>query len=289
MMRAFFILLLLTFPQTLWAQDKPANVRAQCAKGDLESCIDHAYFRGFEDKPKSFPASGVKALTRACKSKNSRACFALGSVHRDTPKSDLKKARESFERACELDRDPARTSGIGAAPTTDIHGQPNTPASCISVMEMDCALNGLEACQAWLTVAQRACPRRCAKPCDHVGLGGRPCCEEWTSDCEEARKIVDQELKKVGQTIANHCFDWKIIPKRLRVEVFVKPNQVVWSGVQDAEHQKEVACIAKELAALKFVRLPGPTTTRFMVLDGKPCDDAHPCDEGQSCVREICK
>ena len=266
-MRIVLMIVLALYSLSATAQDSSLDTRRLCVEKDLEACMNHAYYREFEAEPKAFPRNGLKLLRSACKKENSRACVALGTVLRREPKPDLKSAKDAFQKACDIAQSPKSKSELGSGVESSLTGKSTLPGACVSVMEVRCEMEGTDACKAWYAQAIKSCPRQCATPCDHVGLGGKPCCKAWSSECERSRAMVDAKLKKIGKSIMDSCFgDSEKRPRAIRVELYVTQSRVLWSDLQlGDEHAKEAACIRAETNKLSFGRLPAPTQTRFLI------------------------
>jgi hypothetical protein len=266
-MRIVLMIVLALYSLGATAQDSSKDSRALCEKGDLEACMNHAYYREFEAEPKPFPKSGLKLLKSACKKEDARACVGLGSVLRRGSKPDLKSAKEAFQKACDIAQSPKSQSALGSGIESTLTGKSTLPGACVSVMEVGCEMEGRDACKAWYAEAIKSCPRQCATPCDHVGLGGKPCCKAWSSECERSSAMINAKLKTVGKSIMDSCFgDSEKRPRVVRVELYVTQSRVLWSDIQlGEEHEKEAACIRAEIKKLSLGRLPAPTQTRVMM------------------------
>lgn len=266
-MRILLMIVLALYSLSARAQDSSRDTRKLCQEGDLEACVSHAYYREFEANPKPFPKSGLKLLKSACRKENSRACVGLGSVLRREPKPDMESAKDAFQKACDIAQSPKSQSALGSGIESTLTGKSTLPGACVSVMEVRCEMEGRDACKAWYAEAIKSCPRQCATPCDHVGLGGKPCCKAWSSECERSSAMINAKLKTVGKSIMDSCFaDPEKRPRVVRVELYVTQSRVLWSDLQlGDEHEKEAACIRAEFKRLSFGRLPAPTQTRVLM------------------------
>lgn len=266
-MRILLMIVVALYSLSATAQDSSKDSHALCQKGDLEACMNHAYYGEFEAESKPFPKSGIKLLKSACKKEDARACVGLGSVLRREPKPDLKSAREAFQKACDIAQSTKSKSELGSGVESILTGKSTLQGACVSVMELGCEMEGNDACKAWYAEAIKSSPRQCATPCDHVGLGGKPCCKAWSSECERSSTIVNAKLKKVGKSIMDTCFgDPEKRPRVIRVELYVTQSRVLWSDLRlGDEYKNESACVRAEFKRLSFGRLPAPTQTRFLM------------------------
>lgn len=147
-MRILLMIVVALYSLSATAQDSSKDSHALCQKGDLEACMNHAYYGEFEAESKPFPKSGIKLLKSACKKEDARACVGLGSVLRREPKPDLKSAREAFQKACDIAQSPKSKSELGSGVESILTGKSTLQGACVSVMELGCEMEGNDACKA---------------------------------------------------------------------------------------------------------------------------------------------